>query len=85
MRGICISVMIFVNYGGGGYWFFNHSLWNGLTFADLVRNIACVGVGVGVGVGVCVCVCVCVCVFCVCLCVCLCLTCSTRCSPGSSS
>jgi heparan-alpha-glucosaminide N-acetyltransferase len=28
--------MIFVNYGGGGYWFFNHSLWNGLTVADLV-------------------------------------------------
>lgn len=29
-------VMIFVNYGGGGYWFFNHSRWNGLTVADLV-------------------------------------------------
>lgn len=28
--------MIFVNYGGGGYWFFDHSLWNGLTVADLV-------------------------------------------------
>jgi len=28
--------MIFVNYGGGGYWFFGHSKWNGLTFADLV-------------------------------------------------
>ena len=28
--------MIFVNYGGGGYWFFNHSAWNGLTVADLV-------------------------------------------------
>ena len=28
--------MIFVNYGGGGYWFFNHSKWNGLTVADLV-------------------------------------------------
>ncbi len=28
--------MIFVNYGGGGYWFFNHSVWNGLTVADLV-------------------------------------------------
>ena len=21
--------MIFVNYGGGGYWFFDHSRWNG--------------------------------------------------------
>lgn len=35
-RGICISLMIFVNYGGGDYWFFNHSPWNGLTFADVV-------------------------------------------------
>lgn len=29
-------IMIFVNYGGGGYWFFNHSPWNGITVADLV-------------------------------------------------
>ena len=28
--------MIFVNYGGGSYYFFNHSPWNGLTVADLV-------------------------------------------------
>jgi heparan-alpha-glucosaminide N-acetyltransferase len=28
--------MIFVNYGGGGYYFFAHSIWNGLTVADLV-------------------------------------------------
>lgn len=28
--------MIFVNYGGGGYWFFSHSTWNGITVADLV-------------------------------------------------
>ncbi|XP_066916081.1 uncharacterized protein [Clytia hemisphaerica] len=35
-RGISILVMIFVNYGGGKYWFFNHSKWNGLTVADLV-------------------------------------------------
>jgi heparan-alpha-glucosaminide N-acetyltransferase len=28
--------MIFVNYGGGGYYFFQHSKWNGLTVADLV-------------------------------------------------
>ena len=31
-----LVVMIFVNYGGGGYWFFDHSVWNGLTVADLV-------------------------------------------------
>ncbi|CAF1042345.1 unnamed protein product [Rotaria sordida] len=35
-RGLSLMVMIFVNYGGGGYWFFNHSVWNGLTLADLV-------------------------------------------------
>ncbi len=31
-----LVIMIFVNYGGGGYWFFAHSKWNGLTVADLV-------------------------------------------------
>uniref|UniRef100_A0A6P7H1W1 Heparan-alpha-glucosaminide N-acetyltransferase-like isoform X1 n=1 Tax=Diabrotica virgifera virgifera TaxID=50390 RepID=A0A6P7H1W1_DIAVI len=35
-RGLCIGLMIFVNYGGGQYWFFKHSVWNGLTIADLV-------------------------------------------------
>ncbi len=35
-RGMCLMIMIFVNYGGGGYWFFDHSSWNGLTVADLV-------------------------------------------------
>ncbi|XP_062520516.1 heparan-alpha-glucosaminide N-acetyltransferase-like [Corticium candelabrum] len=35
-RGISLILMIFVNYGGGGYWFFEHSTWNGLTVADLV-------------------------------------------------
>ncbi|GAB1608749.1 heparan-alpha-glucosaminide N-acetyltransferase-like, partial [Argonauta hians] len=36
LRGIAISVMIFVNYGGGGYQYFEHAQWNGLTVADLV-------------------------------------------------
>ncbi|XP_070152179.1 heparan-alpha-glucosaminide N-acetyltransferase isoform X2 [Polyergus mexicanus] len=35
-RGIAILLMIFVNNGGGKYVFFNHSMWNGLTVADLV-------------------------------------------------
>lgn len=35
-RGFCIIMMIFVNYGGGKYRLFEHSVWNGLTFADLV-------------------------------------------------
>ncbi|WAQ95078.1 HGNAT-like protein [Mya arenaria] len=35
-RGLSLLIMIFVNYGGGGYWFFDHPPWNGLTIADLV-------------------------------------------------
>jgi len=34
-RGLSIVIMIFVNYKGGGYWYFRHSYWNGLTLADL--------------------------------------------------
>ena len=33
---LCLCVMIFVNYGGGGYSYFSHSIWNGLTIADTV-------------------------------------------------
>ncbi|XP_064457684.1 heparan-alpha-glucosaminide N-acetyltransferase-like isoform X2 [Ornithodoros turicata] len=36
LRGLSIVLMIFVNYGGGKYWFFHHAPWNGLTVADLV-------------------------------------------------
>jgi hypothetical protein len=32
-RGMSLCIMIFVNYGGGGYWFFEHAAWNGLTVA----------------------------------------------------
>jgi heparan-alpha-glucosaminide N-acetyltransferase len=35
-RGIAIVVMIFVNSGGGNYWWIEHAVWNGLHFADLV-------------------------------------------------
>ena len=35
-RGLTLTMMIFVNYGGGGYWFFEHSDWNGLTVADVL-------------------------------------------------
>ncbi|XP_044736049.1 heparan-alpha-glucosaminide N-acetyltransferase-like isoform X2 [Chrysoperla carnea] len=35
-RGFTIVLMIFVNYGGGQYSFFKHSVWNGLTVADVV-------------------------------------------------
>ncbi|XP_067828430.1 heparan-alpha-glucosaminide N-acetyltransferase [Heptranchias perlo] len=33
---LALTVMVFVNYGGGSYWFFEHAPWNGLTIADLV-------------------------------------------------
>jgi len=35
-RGISLFLMVFVNYGGGHYWFFEHADWNGLTVADLL-------------------------------------------------
>lgn len=35
-RGIAIVLMIFVNSGGGHYWWIDHATWNGLHFADLV-------------------------------------------------
>lgn len=35
-RGICLCIMIFVNYGAGGYALFDHVIWNGLHLADCV-------------------------------------------------
>ncbi|XP_077293815.1 heparan-alpha-glucosaminide N-acetyltransferase [Arctopsyche grandis] len=35
-RGMSIVLMIFVNDGGGKYWWIEHATWNGLTFGDLV-------------------------------------------------
>ena len=35
-RGMSLILMIFVNYGGGQYYYFDHSSWNGLTIADLL-------------------------------------------------
>lgn len=36
LRGICLSIMIFVNFGAGGYSFLDHAVWNGLNLADTV-------------------------------------------------
>jgi hypothetical protein len=36
LRGLSLCIMIFVNSGGGRYWFFQHIAWNGLTLADVV-------------------------------------------------
>ncbi|XP_054730275.1 heparan-alpha-glucosaminide N-acetyltransferase [Anastrepha obliqua] len=35
-RGMAIVLMIFVNSGGGGYWWIEHAPWNGLHLADVV-------------------------------------------------
>jgi heparan-alpha-glucosaminide N-acetyltransferase len=35
-RGVAIVLMIFVNNGGGHYWWIEHAIWNGLHIADLV-------------------------------------------------
>lgn len=39
-RGLALTIMIFVNYGGGAYWFLDHSRWNGKFRAidDLSRS-----------------------------------------------
>ena len=36
LRGLCLCIMTFVNYGAGDYAFLDHAVWNGLHLADLV-------------------------------------------------
>lgn len=35
-RGICVVLMVFVNSGGGSYWWIGHSEWNGATMPDFI-------------------------------------------------
>ena len=35
-RGFALCLMMFANFGGARYWFFDHARWNGLTVADLL-------------------------------------------------
>ncbi|XP_063690311.1 heparan-alpha-glucosaminide N-acetyltransferase-like isoform X3 [Bolinopsis microptera] len=35
-RGLAVTIMIFVNFGGGNYFFLDHAAWNGLSLADFV-------------------------------------------------
>ena len=35
-RGFSLCLMMFANFDGGVYWFFDHARWNGLTVADLL-------------------------------------------------
>ncbi|XP_075217163.1 heparan-alpha-glucosaminide N-acetyltransferase-like [Lycorma delicatula] len=51
-RGITIALMVFVNYGGGKYWFFKHSTWNGLTVADVIFPWFAWIMGVGIALSV---------------------------------
>ena len=36
LRGICLAIMMFANYGAGDYIFLDHEPWNGLHLADTV-------------------------------------------------
>ena len=36
LRGISLIIMVFVNYGGGGYKFIEHQPWHGIALADFV-------------------------------------------------
>ena len=36
LRGMCLAIMMFVNFGAGGYSILDHSVWNGLNLADFV-------------------------------------------------
>jgi heparan-alpha-glucosaminide N-acetyltransferase len=49
-RGMNILLMVFVNLGGGSYWYINHSYWNGMTIADLVFPWFIFIMGVTIGV-----------------------------------
>jgi heparan-alpha-glucosaminide N-acetyltransferase len=40
--------MIFCNYGGGGYWWFRHSFWYGLTVADVIFPMFVFSMGISI-------------------------------------
>jgi hypothetical protein len=35
LRGVCLAIMIFVNYGAGGYSLLDHAPWNGLHLVSV--------------------------------------------------
>ncbi|VVC42500.1 Hypothetical protein CINCED_3A015091 [Cinara cedri] len=49
-RGISIILMVFVNLGGGHYWFFEHAPWNGITLADFILPWFCWVMGVSIAI-----------------------------------
>jgi heparan-alpha-glucosaminide N-acetyltransferase len=36
LRGMCLAIMMFANFGAGGYSYLDHSVWNGIQTADFV-------------------------------------------------
>ncbi|NXL66358.1 HGNAT acetyltransferase, partial [Chordeiles acutipennis] len=38
-RGLSLIIMVFVNYGGGKYWFFKHESWNGHLSAPISHRL----------------------------------------------
>ena len=48
LRGLCLSIMIFVNFGAGGYSILDHSIWNGLNLADTVFPVFIFLMGVSI-------------------------------------
>ena len=51
-RGISLALMVFVNFGGGDYWFFEHAPWDGLTMADLMMPWFLFMAGVSIRFGI---------------------------------
>ncbi|NXU51072.1 HGNAT acetyltransferase, partial [Turnix velox] len=40
-RGLSLIIMVFVNYGGGKYWFFKHESWNGKKSVSSISHLSC--------------------------------------------
>ena len=49
-RGGCLSLMIFVNYGGGYFAFLSHAAWDGLNVADEVFPLFIFVMGIGIAI-----------------------------------
>jgi hypothetical protein len=45
-RGLALLLLLFCDSGGGGYWFFRLSVWNGVTLADLTDTWMVMAMGV---------------------------------------
>uniref|UniRef100_A0A8C1GD23 Heparan-alpha-glucosaminide N-acetyltransferase-like n=1 Tax=Cyprinus carpio TaxID=7962 RepID=A0A8C1GD23_CYPCA len=50
-RGLALVIMVFVNYGGGRYWFFRHESWNGklISFFTVATSMFVFIMGTSIG------------------------------------